>query len=130
MSNKKKILIVDDEQDQRSWMATFFEDNGFETITAVDGQEGFVMAQEHHPDLITLDISMDNESGIRMFRNLQESPETASIPVAMVTGVSPDFKRYIESHKRVRPPAAYFEKPVDRDRLLKTVRELTAQNVA
>lgn len=125
MAEQKTILIVEDEEDQRTWMEAFFEDNGFAVLSAIDGQVGFELAKSKKPDLITLDISMDNESGIRMFRNVQETPETANIPVIMVTGVSPDFKNYIERHKKVKPPQAYFEKPVDRDELLAKVKELT-----
>jgi len=84
----KKILIVEDEPDQRTWLETFFADNDYETISAEDGQIGFEKAKSEKPDLITLDISMDNESGIKMFRNVQETPETSAIPVIMITGVS------------------------------------------
>jgi len=120
----KKILIVEDEPDQRIWLETFFADNDYETISAEDGQIGFEKAKSEKPDLITLDISMDNESGIKMFRNVQETPETSAIPVIMITGVSPEFKKFIEKRKQVHPPAGYFEKPVDRDALLKKVKEL------
>ncbi|MFH1892677.1 MAG: response regulator [Candidatus Zixiibacteriota bacterium] len=120
----KKILIVEDEQDQRTWLETFFADNDYETISAEDGQIGFEKAKSEKPDLITLDISMDNESGIKMFRNVQDTPETSAIPVIMITGVSPEFKKFIEKRKQVHPPAGYFEKPVDRDALLKKIKEL------
>ena len=59
-----------------------------------------------------------------MFRKLHEHEEASKIPVIMLTGVSPEFKRFIESRKQVNPPDAYFEKPVDRDDLLKKVKEL------
>lgn len=120
----KKILIVEDELDQRTWLEAFFTDNGYETITAENGQIGFEKVKSEKPDLITLDISMDNESGIKMFRNVQESPDTDKIPVIMITGVSPEFKTFIEKRKQVHPPAGYFEKPVDRDALLQKVKEL------
>lgn len=124
MSDAKKILVVDDEPDMREWLTTFFEDNGYVTITARDGEEGFEKVKTEHPDLITLDISMDKESGIRMYRDLKGDSELSKIPVVMVTGVSPDFKKFISSRSQVPPPDAYFEKPVDRDALLLKVREL------
>lgn len=120
----KKILIVDDEPDMRSWLSTFFEDSGYSTVSAEDGVVGFEKAKTDKPDLITLDISMDNESGIKMYRNLHDNPVTSSIPVVMITGVSADFKRFIETRKQVPPPAAYFEKPVDKVALLSKVKEL------
>jgi len=126
MSDKKKILIVDDEPDTVEWMTTFFEDYGFDTISAVNGFEGFEKAEAEHPDLITLDITMDKESGVKMFRKLQASEKTSKIPVIIVTGMASDFKKFIETRKQIDPPAAYFEKPVDRDALLAKVKELTS----
>ncbi len=124
MSDRKKILIVDDEPDMVEWLTAFFEDNGYGTSSAYDGFEGFEKAKTERPDLITLDITMDKESGIKMYRKLHEDKDTAVIPVVIVTGISPEFKRFIERRKQVNPPAAYFEKPVEKDELLKTVKEL------
>ena len=124
MGNSKKILVVDDEPDMVEWLTTFFEDNGYETVFAHDGFDGFEKVLTEKPDLITLDITMDKESGIKMYRKLHDSEEASKIPVIMLTGVSPEFKRFIESRKQVDPPAAYFEKPVEREDLLKKVKEL------
>ena len=114
----KTILIVDDEPDVVTYLSAFLRDRGFEVLAAANGREGFEAAKKSLPDLITLDITMPEESGVRMFRDLQEDPETAAIPVVVVTGISHDFKRFIETRKHVRPPAGYFEKPIDRDALL------------
>jgi DNA-binding response OmpR family regulator len=124
MSDKKKILVVDDEPDMVEWLTAYFQDNGYETISASNGNDGFEKVKAEHPDLITLDISMDKESGIRMYRNLNSDEELSKIPVVIVSGVSPDFKKFISSRSQVPPPAGYFEKPVDRDAMLKKVREL------
>jgi len=124
MSDKKKILVVDDEEDQRTFMCTLLEDNGYETICAIDGEEGMDKVKEDKPDLITLDISMDNQSGIKMFRTLHKDPETKDIPVIMVTGVAAEFKTFIERQKQVDPPDAYFEKPIEQADFLKKVKEL------
>ena len=124
MSDVKKILVVDDELDERTWMTAFFEDNGYATDSAVDGEEGYAKAKAGGVDLITLDITMDNQSGVKMFKSLQESPETAGIPVIMVTGVAKEFRSFIERTKQVKNPEGYFEKPVDRGELLAKVKEL------
>ena len=124
MAEKKKILIVEDEPDMVEWLTAFFEDNGYATLSASDGFAGFEKAEAEQPDLITLDITMDKESGVKMYRKLHESEKASDIPVIMITGISSDFKKFIESRKQVNPPAAYFEKPVDRDELLKKVQEL------
>jgi len=124
MDEKRTILVVEDEPDVAAYLKAFFEDNGFRALTAANGKEGFELAKKERPDLITLDITMPEESGVRMFRDVQAAPETSSIPVIIITGISHDFKRFIESRKRLRPPDGYFEKPIDREALLAKVNEL------
>jgi len=124
MSDKKKVLVVDDEPDMVTWLTTIFEDNGYDTISAENGIEAFDKAKTEKPDLITLDISMDRESGLKALRNLQESKETSSIPIVIITGVSVDLKRFIERNKKLRFPEAFLEKPVDKDELLNTAAKL------
>ena len=119
----KTILIVDDEPGLVAYLKAFLEDNGFMTISANNGREGFEKALSDLPNLILLDITMPEESGVRMYRNLQENAKTTDIPVFIVTGISHEFKRFIETRKQVRPPEAYFEKPVDKEELLAKVNE-------
>ncbi len=121
---KKTILIVDDEPDVAAYLQAVFEDNGYQVVLASNGKEGFEKAKAEKPDLITLDITMPEESGVRMYREVYGDPETSSIPVIIVTGVSHEFKRFIETRKQVPPPAAYFEKPIDREALLAKAAEL------
>jgi DNA-binding response OmpR family regulator len=124
MANKKKILVVDDEPDIVRWLTVLFENNGFEAISAYDGFDGFEKAEKERPDLITLDISMPKESGIKMYRKLHDSETTSGIPVIVLTGVSPEFERFISSRSQVNPPAAYVEKPVKDEELLEKVNAL------
>lgn len=118
VSQTKKVLVVDDEKSVISYLCALLQDNGYETVSAYNGREGFQMAQDEKPDLILLDITMPEESGVRMFRNLQENEETAKIPVFIVTGISHDFKAFIESRKQIKPPEAYFDKPIDKEELI------------
>ena len=124
MSEKKKILVVDDESDIVKWLKILFENNGYDVVTAIDGQEGTEKALAEKPDLITLDITMPKESGVKMYRDLCDSESLAGIPVVILTGVSGEFERFISTRKQVPPPAAYFEKPVKDDVLLNKVSEL------
>lgn len=125
-TSAKKILIVDDEPDVIIYLSTFFEDNGFIAVSAQNGQEAFDKAVGEKPDVITLDITMPQESGVRAYRDLREAEATKNIPVIIVTGISSDFKRFIETRKQVKPPDGYFEKPIDRDELLARVKEILA----
>jgi len=124
MTDGKKILIIDDEEDVLTYLSVFFADNGFNVLEAQNGKEGVEKAFSEKPDIITLDVSMPEESGVKALRELQENKITRNTPVIIVTGVASDFKRFIETRKQVHPPEGYFEKPVDRDELLRKVKEL------
>ncbi len=71
MESRKKILIVDDEQDIRAYLSTLFGDQGYETQAAGDGEEARKQMEAGAPDLITLDISMPEKSGIRFYRDMK-----------------------------------------------------------
>ena len=124
MAEIKKILIVDDEQDVLTYLSAFFKDNDFNVITAVDGKEGVQKAISEKPDIITLDVSMPEESGVKALRELQNNDLTKNTPIIIITGLVSDFKRFIETRKQVHPPEGYFEKPIDRDKLLFKINEL------
>jgi CheY-like chemotaxis protein len=121
---KKKILVIEDEEDTASYLTTFLEDNGYDALAAKDGQEGLEIAKKESPDLITLDISMPEKSGLKALRELQEDEATAKIPVIIVTGVSEDLRSYIGKQKHISPPAGHINKPIDTRELLNTVQSL------
>lgn len=123
----KKVLVVDDEPDVITYLNALFEDNGFDVISATNGKEAFDLAQKEKPDIISLDITMPEESGLRAYRDLQENPVTKGIPVIIVTGVSygyKSFEKFLQTRRQVKPPAAFFEKPIDREELLSKVKEI------
>jgi CheY-like chemotaxis protein len=124
---RKKILVLDDEPSVVAYLEALLQDNGYETVSAGDGREGMEKARSEKPDLITLDISMPQESGIRFYRDLKGDPELAGIPVVIVTGITgyggkpEDFQKFISSRKQIPPPEGFVPKPIDRDELLKGV---------
>ena len=122
---KKTILVVDDEQDIVDYLKMLFEDNGYNVLIAWDGTECETMAREHQPDLITLDITMPKESGVKAYKNLRSDPELGKIPVVLVTGYDdPNFEKFIHTRRTAPPPDGYFDKPIDRDALITKVMEL------
>ncbi len=120
----KKILVVDDELDVVAFVKNFLEDHGLAVISATDGKEGFAKAKAELPDLIVLDIVMPKDTGVRMYRDLYEDPETRHIPVVMLTGISHEFKRFISTRRQVPAPAGYFEKPADLNKVLEKIEEI------
>lgn len=124
--NAKTILVVDDEPDTRTYLTTVLEDNGFATVAAADGAEALKKVEESRPDLIALDISMPEKSGVAVYRTLKEDDGLKSIPVIIITGVSDDFEKFISTRRQVPPPEGYISKPVDVEQLLGKVNELLA----
>ncbi len=124
---KKKILIIDDERSVVAYLETLLQDNGYETVSAENGRVGFEKAKSEKPDLVCLDITMPEESGIRFYRNLKDDPDLAGTPVVIVTAVTGDggdpepFKKFISTRKQVPAPEAFFSKPIDRREFLDTV---------
>lgn len=122
--DKKTVLVVDDEPDVVTFISTVLEDNGYATTKAKDGVEALARVKERRPDLITLDITMPEKSGVRFYRDIKESDELKDIPIIIVTGVSDDFQKFISTRRQVPPPEGYLSKPIGADEVLGAVRKL------
>jgi len=119
----KTVLVVDDDPDARQFLTTVLQDNGFAATTAKDGTEAIAMIEQTAPDLVALDITMPEKSGVAVYRRLKEDEQLKRIPVIIVTGISDDFKKFISTRRQVPPPEGYISKPVDHEEFLRMVRE-------
>ncbi len=137
----KRILIVDDEPDAISYISSVLEDNGYEYLSAENGEEGLELARKEKPDMILLDLIMPEKSGMLMFQELKKDPELGKIPVIVVSGASDALgvdlrnfmiKQPLRGRQRVvettgetqfTEPNAYVEKPVDPNELIKVIKE-------
>lgn len=126
VSDTKKILVIDDEPDVVTFLTTLLEDNDYTTVSAKNGVEGLAKAKSEKPDLILLDITMPEKSGVRFYRDVREDPNLKDIPVVMVTGVMKEFEKFISTRRQVPPPDGYISKPVDTAKLLETIAGLLA----
>ncbi len=126
-TEKRTVLIVDDEPDVCAYLSALLEDNGFRTVLAKDGEEAMAAVKRGAPDLITLDISMPEKSGVRFYREIRESEAWKKIPVVIVTGVSGDFERFISTRRQVPPPDGYMQKPIDPKQMLELVKQHTTR---
>ncbi len=125
MSDKKKILIVDDEADVRTYLQTLFEDAGYETALAADGRECMEAVRASRPDLITLDMTMPEQSGVKTYRELKEkNPELTDIPVIVITAIGDEMGRFLGTRKQIPKPDGFMAKPIDQERLLEMVNSL------
>ncbi len=132
--DKKLILVIDDEPDIVTYLETLLCDNGYQTVSASNGVEAMEKVQLKKPDLITLDISMPEKSGVRFYRELKTDPQLSSIPVLIITGVtgyggdSDSFEQFLASRKQVPPPEGFIGKPLeDANALLVKIGELVNQ---
>jgi DNA-binding response OmpR family regulator len=82
-----KILIVDDSRFLRVANERALVKAGYEVITAADGEEGLRLATEQKPDLVVLDMMLPKLSGPEVLKALRKNPETASIPVMVLTSL-------------------------------------------
>ncbi len=125
MNDKKRVLVVEDEVDVRTYISTLFQDQGYEILTAENGKEGFELALKEKPDLITLDIAMPSQSGMRTFRMFKDSEELKSIPVIIITGMGENVESFIKRLKGFSSqPEGFMGKPIDEEKLIKMVSDL------
>ena len=80
-----KILLADDEQDIRQMLVRRLHAEGYEVVTAEDGEEALRKADTEKPDVILLDIMLPKKNGNTVAAELQEKVETAKIPVIFIT---------------------------------------------
>jgi CheY-like chemotaxis protein len=108
--------VVDDDNATRELIARGLEKEGFAVLTAASGEEGLRIAREKRPDVISLDVVMPGMDGWTALGLLKNEPGTASIPVVMVSMVEDrDIGMALGA-------AEYLQKPVDRDKLVATLR--------
>ena len=122
-----KILVVDDEPDNITFVETILKKEGFTVLSAGDGLEGFEKAVEELPDLIVLDVQMPKMNGFEVFDKLRKEGSTKQIPVIMLTGIrekvgigfnAEDMKKFYGEE-----PNGYVEKPISPEELVKVVKE-------
>ena len=88
MTNRYRILVIDDEEDFCFFIKNNLEEAGeFEVVTAINGEQGIAAAKEASPDLILLDIVMPGLSGTEVAEELLGDPKTKHIPVVFLTAV-------------------------------------------
>ena len=145
----KTVLVVDDDDNTRRFLTVALEENGYEAVTAADGDEGYQKIQEIMPDLILLDVMMPKKTGFSLFKQIRRIEEFKDIPVIMLTGVagvleeddaqadgdtfeSPfdsireGLRRGIQKMREegVIRPERFIDKPIDPEELIEAVRGL------
>ncbi|MGH6886776.1 MAG: response regulator, partial [Geminicoccales bacterium] len=81
----RRILVVEDQEDNRMILRDLLHSAGYEVLEAVDGAEGVRMARAERPDLILMDIQMPTVDGYQATRAIKAEPGLAAIPIIAVT---------------------------------------------
>jgi len=121
VSDSAKILVVDDQPQNVKLLADLLGAKGYSVVTAGSGADGLEQVRKTHPDLVLLDVVMPGMTGYEVCRRIRENPDTAMLPVVMVTSLDP-------GEERVRGLDAgaddFLTKPVNHAELLARVRSL------
>ncbi len=117
MSNRKKILVVDDDPGIRNSLSAFLSRSGFEVVTAADGKQGLELLQNSHPDLIVLDVLMPRLDGRETLRTIRSSGNW--IPIILLTQVGEASERAMALEEGADD---YINKPFEAQELVARIR--------
>ena len=90
---RPKILLVEDDTNLVELIRYNLEKEGFDVVSTPDGEEALVLAEEENPDVVVLDWMIANLSGIEVCRRMRRAPETASLPIIMLTARAEESDR-------------------------------------
>jgi len=116
----KRVLVVEDQEDNMRIMNDMLASAGYQVIEAVTGIEGVAMAESDKPDLILMDVMLPGLDGYEATRRIKANAALRHIPVIAVTSYALDGE---ESRAEEAGCDAYFSKPVSPRALLAKVRE-------
>jgi twitching motility two-component system response regulator PilH len=115
-----RILIVDDSPSQLLGIKRIVEKLGHETLSAEDGAAGVEVAKQEKPDLILMDVVMPNLNGFQATRTISKNPDTAHIPIILVTTKDQETDKGWGMRQGAK---AYVSKPIKEEDLVKAVQE-------
>ena len=118
MSNR--ILVIEDNEDNRQIIRDLLTNLGYELIEATDGMEGLAMARSHRPELILMDIQLPEMDGYEATRQIRAVPELAEVPIIAVTSYALSGD---EAKARDAGCNGYVAKPFSPRELLAKIRE-------
>jgi len=119
--SQKKILLVEDNEFNRKIVRNLLAKQPYELLEAHDGEAGVAAARRDRPDVIVMDVQLPKLSGLDATRALRAEPETANIPIIVVTSfaLSGDDKKAMDAGA-----TAYLAKPYSPRQLLDTIRRM------
>jgi len=119
---KPLVVTIEDDPKAQEMLRIYLEDSGYQVIQAYTGTEAIKLAKEYKPYAITLDIIMPSRDGWDILQELKSTPETASIPVIIISVV--DNRELGLSVGAI----AYLVKPIDPDELIRVLGSIEREN--
>ena len=124
-TGKKRVLIVDDDQDTLDYLSALLVDNGYEVRTATNHAAALSQLEEFQADAVLMDVMMPGKSGLDLLVKLRSTPRWSDLSVIVITGddrVLEDHGRsYLPADKGLRGPDAELGKPVDPEALFRAL---------
>lgn len=117
----RKILVVDDSPVERLALQEVLSRNGYQVLTAENGEEAIARSRADHPDLILMDVVMPGMNGYQATRTITREEATKHIPVIMCTSKGQETDRIWGMRQGALD---YLVKPVDHDELLARIRAM------
>jgi DNA-binding response OmpR family regulator len=114
VTERKKVLLVEDDESVRQLVRVTLEMHDYEVVEAKDGLEGLLFLDMHKPDAVVLDLMMPDVGGERMLAQLRQTEETKRTPVVIITGkpeVAPEVIGLVGQDN-------FFPKPFDPDAVI------------
>jgi DNA-binding response OmpR family regulator len=121
MDDKKKILVIDDEEDIQKLLKIRLEQEGFSVITASDGEKGIKAAELEMPNLILMDIMMPNMDGYSCLKEIRKIQKIRDTHVLMLSGKEEEKIRDLFAFQKI---SGYMEKPFELDSLVAKIKEI------
>ncbi len=117
------ILIIDDSPTELHLFQNMLEKSGFATLVADSGEDGLRQAKASRPDLILMDVVMPGMNGFQATRKLTQDPDTANIPVIMITTKDQETDKIWGMRQGA---VEYLVKPIDKDQLVAKINAVMA----
>jgi DNA-binding response OmpR family regulator len=120
VAEKKRVLLVEDDESVRQLVRVTLQMNDYEVVEAKDGLEGLLFLDMHRPDAVVLDLMMPDVGGERMLAQLRATVQTKKIPVVIITGkpeVEPEVIGLVGKEN-------FFPKPFDPDAVIDRIKAM------
>lgn len=120
-TKKKRVLIVDDEEDTLKLLKIIVELSGYEADTTLNSLDALTMAQVEQPDVVLLDIMMPRLDGFQLCKMMRANPKTRNLPVIFVTAYS---ALDLDDRRKASGGDMVLSKPVSMDQLIEAIEKV------